>query len=149
MAALKSNRRTSAGPRLDKRRRPLFCPESLARGSKPMKATKASALRNGTRSNVLVRLSPTNGPTPEARAAAFGGDLKAMDEPQIMSRLINWALTDLMLEHLGLTDEAARVMRAIEHATAAGDVTADLGGTLSTTEAGAAIVRALETMRPS
>ncbi len=42
---------------------------------------------------------PTNGPTPEARAAAFGGDMKAMDEPQIMSRLINWALTDLMLAH--------------------------------------------------
>ncbi len=42
---------------------------------------------------------PTNGPTPEARAAAFGADLKAMDEPQIMSRLINWALTDLMLTH--------------------------------------------------
>jgi len=42
---------------------------------------------------------PTNGPTPEARAAAFGADLKAMSEPQIMSRLINWALTDLMLEH--------------------------------------------------
>jgi len=42
---------------------------------------------------------PTNGPTPEARAAAFGSDLKAMDEPQIMSRLINWSLTDLMLEH--------------------------------------------------
>ncbi|CAM8644766.1 TPP_E1_PDC_ADC_BCADC domain containing protein [Paracoccaceae bacterium] len=42
---------------------------------------------------------PTNGPTPEARAAAFGSDLKVMDEPQIMSRLINWALTDLMLEH--------------------------------------------------
>ncbi|MBC7140946.1 MAG: MFS transporter [Rhodobacteraceae bacterium] len=42
---------------------------------------------------------PTNGPSAEARAAAFGGDLKAMDEPQIMSRLINWALTDLMLEH--------------------------------------------------
>jgi 2-oxoisovalerate dehydrogenase E1 component len=45
------------------------------------------------------RNRPTNGPTPEARAAAFGSDLKAMDEPQIMSRLINWALTDLMLEH--------------------------------------------------
>ncbi|MBS0571989.1 MAG: MFS transporter [Proteobacteria bacterium] len=42
---------------------------------------------------------PTNGPSPEARAAAFGGDMKQMDEPQIMSRLINWALTDLMLEH--------------------------------------------------
>ncbi|MCA0271289.1 MAG: MFS transporter [Proteobacteria bacterium] len=42
---------------------------------------------------------PTNGQSDEARAAAFGGDLKAMDEPQIMSRIINWALTDLMLEH--------------------------------------------------
>ncbi|MDR9483748.1 MAG: thiamine pyrophosphate-dependent enzyme [Sediminimonas sp.] len=42
---------------------------------------------------------PTNGPTQEARAAAFGGDLKALAEPQIMSRLINWALTDMMLTH--------------------------------------------------
>jgi 2-oxoisovalerate dehydrogenase E1 component len=45
------------------------------------------------------KCKPTNGPTAEARAAAFGGDLKAMNEPQIMSRLINWALTDLMLAH--------------------------------------------------
>ncbi|WP_171170245.1 thiamine pyrophosphate-dependent enzyme [Ruegeria sp. HKCCA0370] len=43
--------------------------------------------------------APTNGPTPERRAEVFGGDLKAHSEPQIMSRLINWALTDLMLEH--------------------------------------------------
>lgn len=43
--------------------------------------------------------TPTNGPAPETRAAVFGGDIKAMDEPQIMSRLINWALTDLMLAH--------------------------------------------------
>jgi len=42
---------------------------------------------------------PTNGPTAEARAEAFGADLKAMEQPQIMSRLINWALTDLMLDH--------------------------------------------------
>jgi 2-oxoisovalerate dehydrogenase E1 component len=42
---------------------------------------------------------PTNGPTPDARATAFGPDLKSMAEPQIMSRLINWALTDLMLTH--------------------------------------------------
>ncbi len=42
---------------------------------------------------------PTNGPGAQAREQAFGGDLKAMDEPQIMSRLINWALTDLMLAH--------------------------------------------------
>ncbi len=42
---------------------------------------------------------PTNGPSADDRAAAFGVDLKAMDAPQPMSRLINWALTDLMLEH--------------------------------------------------
>ncbi|MCB2082710.1 MAG: MFS transporter [Sphingomonadaceae bacterium] len=43
--------------------------------------------------------APSNGPSAEARAAAFGGDLKTMASPQIMSRCINWALTDLMLEH--------------------------------------------------
>ena len=41
----------------------------------------------------------SNGPSPAARAAAFGADMAAMDQPQIMSRLINWALTDLMLTH--------------------------------------------------
>ncbi|MEO0567118.1 MAG: thiamine pyrophosphate-dependent enzyme [Pseudomonadota bacterium] len=43
--------------------------------------------------------TPSNGPSAEARANAFGTDMRAMGEPQIMSRLINWALTDLMLEH--------------------------------------------------
>ncbi|WP_411351728.1 dehydrogenase E1 component subunit alpha/beta [Leisingera aquaemixtae] len=43
--------------------------------------------------------APTNGPSAETRAEAFGSDLRAMEEPQPMSRLINWALTDLMLEH--------------------------------------------------
>ena len=42
---------------------------------------------------------PTNGPSAQARAQVFGSDLKQMAEPQIMSRLINWALTDLMLDH--------------------------------------------------
>ncbi len=42
---------------------------------------------------------PTNGPSPEARAAVFGADLAAQAEPQPMSRHINWALTDLMLAH--------------------------------------------------
>lgn len=42
---------------------------------------------------------PSNGVSVEARAAAFGSDIKQMEEPQIMSRLINWALTDLMLDH--------------------------------------------------
>lgn len=42
---------------------------------------------------------PSNGPTEDERAAVFGSDLAAMTAPQPMSRLINWALTDLMLEH--------------------------------------------------
>jgi 2-oxoisovalerate dehydrogenase E1 component len=47
--------------------------------------------------------APTNGPAPETRAAAFGSDMKQMGAPQPMSRLINWALTDLMLEHGEIT----------------------------------------------
>ena len=43
--------------------------------------------------------APTNGPSEEARAKAFGSDMRAMKEPQIMSRLINWAMTDMMLAH--------------------------------------------------
>lgn len=43
--------------------------------------------------------APTNGPSDATRKAAFGSDMRAMDEPQPMLRLINWALTDLMLEH--------------------------------------------------
>jgi 2-oxoisovalerate dehydrogenase E1 component len=42
---------------------------------------------------------PSNGPSAEARAAAGLGDAKSLAEPQPMSRIINWALADLMLEH--------------------------------------------------
>ncbi|MEL6817076.1 MAG: thiamine pyrophosphate-dependent enzyme [Pseudomonadota bacterium] len=42
---------------------------------------------------------PTNGPSKADRALIFGSDLKAQAEPQPMNRLINWALTDLMLMH--------------------------------------------------
>ncbi|MFT4037730.1 MAG: tartrate dehydrogenase [Thermomicrobiales bacterium] len=49
----------------------------------------------------------------------------------------------LMLEHLGLADEAARVMAAIAATTAAGQVTPDLGGTATTREAGDAILAQL------
>lgn len=45
------------------------------------------------------RCRPDNGPGADTRAAAFGPELAAMAEPQPMSKLINWALTDLMLEH--------------------------------------------------
>ncbi|MDG1020735.1 MAG: thiamine pyrophosphate-dependent enzyme [Emcibacteraceae bacterium] len=41
----------------------------------------------------------SNGPTPKERADLFGKEANAMENPQIMSRLINWALKDLMLEH--------------------------------------------------
>lgn len=44
-------------------------------------------------------VSPTNGPSAEARTALFGSDTAQMDQPQPMSRLINWALHDLMLTH--------------------------------------------------
>ncbi len=43
--------------------------------------------------------SLTNGPDASARIAAFGTDFAQMDRPQPMSKLINWALTDLMLAH--------------------------------------------------
>lgn len=50
----------------------------------------------------------------------------------------------LMLDHLGLADEAAAVMKAIRATTAAGVVTPDLGGTASTTEVGDAILSHLQ-----
>jgi tartrate dehydrogenase/decarboxylase/D-malate dehydrogenase len=49
----------------------------------------------------------------------------------------------LMLEHLGLPAEAARVMRAIEETTGAGILTPDLGGSASTGEVGNAILARL------
>lgn len=43
--------------------------------------------------------SPTNGPSASDRAAVFGAETKHLDKPQAMSRLLNWALTDLMQTH--------------------------------------------------
>ena len=45
----------------------------------------------------------------------------------------------LMLETLGRTDDAARIERAVEAAVAAGETTADIGGTLGTAAVGDAI----------
>src|SRR4051794_14286259 len=50
----------------------------------------------------------------------------------------------LMLDHLGLTDEAARVMRAIEGTTASGVITPDLGGTATTRMVGDAVLANLD-----
>ncbi len=41
----------------------------------------------------------TNGPSDEDRNIIFGSDFKQIDKPQPMSRLLNWALTDLMQQH--------------------------------------------------
>jgi 3-isopropylmalate dehydrogenase len=49
----------------------------------------------------------------------------------------------LMLETLGRADDAVRIERAVEAAVQAGEVTQDIGGTLGTKEAGAAIVKRL------
>jgi 3-isopropylmalate dehydrogenase len=49
----------------------------------------------------------------------------------------------LMLEHLGWTEEAARVEGAVRQAVDAGETTADVGGTLGTREVGEAVARRL------
>ena len=50
----------------------------------------------------------------------------------------------LMLEHLGLRDEAARVRKALREVLASGKRTGDLGGEATTTEFTDALVRAVE-----
>jgi 2-oxoisovalerate dehydrogenase E1 component len=76
--------------------------EEVAEAAKEM----ASVKRLGSASEVMASLippkracTPSNGPGAEARAQLFGNDLSAMEQPQPMSRLINWALHDLMLDH--------------------------------------------------
>ena len=49
----------------------------------------------------------------------------------------------LMLDHLGLSAEATRVMQALEGTTATGIMTPDLGGTASTSEVAAEILKRL------
>ncbi|HXV01814.1 MAG TPA: thiamine pyrophosphate-dependent enzyme, partial [Caulobacteraceae bacterium] len=42
---------------------------------------------------------PSNRQSHEARTTAFGTEFQALDKPAHLARLINWALTDLMLDH--------------------------------------------------
>ena len=48
-----------------------------------------------------------------------------------------------MLEHLGLPDEAARLMQAVEQVCNAGIMTPDVGGTATTIEVTQAVVEAI------
>ena len=59
-----------------------------------------------TSADVMASLVPpkrshaaSNGPSADQRAKMFDSDAVLMNQPQPMSRLINWALSDLMLEH--------------------------------------------------
>ena len=47
----------------------------------------------------------------------------------------------LMLEHLGLPEEAARLFEAIRSVIRDGEVTRDMGGNLATAEVGARLLR--------
>jgi 3-isopropylmalate dehydrogenase len=49
----------------------------------------------------------------------------------------------MMLEYLGFDEASSAVVKAVAEAVTNGETTRDLGGTLSTEEAGAAILRAL------
>ena len=44
-------------------------------------------------------LPASNGPDQTAREQAFGSELKLMGSPQTLAKQLNWALTDLMVEH--------------------------------------------------
>ncbi len=44
-------------------------------------------------------IKKSNGPDIEKRKQILGNDIQLMQEPQIMSRIINWTLADLMLSH--------------------------------------------------
>ena len=43
--------------------------------------------------------APSNGASADERRKVLGSDAAAQAEPQPMSRLLNWAMTDLMLDH--------------------------------------------------
>jgi tartrate dehydrogenase/decarboxylase/D-malate dehydrogenase len=50
-----------------------------------------------------------------------------------------------MLEHFGLSDQAARLHKAIEATTAVGILTRDVGGTATTEDVTKALIDALNT----
>lgn len=65
--------------------------------TRPRLATSAEVMASIVPPSRACR--PSNSPSRENRAALFGSDLQLMEEPQHMSRLLNWALADLMLEY--------------------------------------------------
>jgi tartrate dehydrogenase/decarboxylase/D-malate dehydrogenase len=71
---------------------------------------------------------PVHGSAPDIAGQSIANPIAAI-----------WTVA-LMLDHLGCTEEANQVMRAIEATTASGMLTPDLGGSASTREVGDAIL---------
>jgi tartrate dehydrogenase/decarboxylase / D-malate dehydrogenase len=92
----------------------------------------ASANLDPTRRNPSM-FEPVHGSAPDIAGQGVANPVAAI-----------WTVA-MMLEHLGLSDQAAVVMSAIEQTTAAGLLTPDLGGLATTDEVGTAIVEALQT----
>src|SRR5262249_20664989 len=74
---------------------------------------------------------PVHGPAPDIAGQGIANPIAAI-----------WSAA-LMLEHLGLPEEAHRVIEAIEAATPAGRLTPDLGGSCTTREATDAVLARL------
>lgn len=90
----------------------------------------ASGNIDPTRRNPSM-FEPVHGSAPDIAGKGIANPIAAV-----------WTVA-MMLEHLGLTAEAASVMRALEATTGAEIVTPDLGGTATTVEVGDAIVEGL------
>jgi tartrate dehydrogenase/decarboxylase/D-malate dehydrogenase len=95
----------------------------------------ASANLNPTRRYPSM-FEPVHGSAPDIAGQGIANPIGAL-----------WSAS-LMLDHLGLQREAARVMQAIEASTSAGQVTPDLGGSCTTRAVGDAVLVYLAGSQP-
>ena len=98
-----------------------------------------------------IGISPSGNLNPEGRFPSMFEPIHG-SAPDIAGRGIAnplgtlWAVV-MLLAHLGLDDWSERLMRAIEHALAAGTArTRDIGGSATTAQAAAAVITELERM---
>ncbi|SHK80612.1 branched-chain alpha-keto acid dehydrogenase E1 component [Roseovarius marisflavi] len=76
--------------------------ETSSKGQEAIKRPKLSSAADVMASIIPPKreLARVNGPDPEARAASFGpSDMRALEAPQPMNKLINLGLSDLMLHY--------------------------------------------------
>jgi len=94
-----------------------------------------------TESVLVDAMSATFVLKPEDLSVVVASNLNADILSDLGSALAGSAA--LMLEHFGLSDQAARLHKAIEATTAAGILTRDVGGTASTEDVTKALIDAL------